>query len=108
MIDGKESALPDWFGPLYEEIDRELQRLASGQHDRRPALEQESVDLRATIRGWSQSLAKPELDPSVREDLEAQYAEAKARLRELESAVAGLDGQAVQRHRQLDPASALA
>src|SRR4051812_11795503 len=100
--------LPDWFGPLCAEIDRELGRLSRSQPDRRPALEQEVADLRTTIRGWSVSLAKPALDATLREDLEAQYVEAKARLRECEAALAALEGEAEQRHRLLDPELALA
>ena len=94
--------LPDWFGPLCEEIERELARLSQTENDRRPAIVKEIADLRETIRGWSISLAKPELNPAVREDLEVRYADAKASLRELESALEGLEGQAQQKHKLLD------
>ena len=30
--------LPDWFGPLCEEIERELARLSQTENDRRPAM----------------------------------------------------------------------
>ena len=99
--------LPDWFGPLCEEIERELARLSQTENDRRPAIVKEIADLRETIRGWSISLAKPELNPAVREDLEVRYADAKASLRELESALEGLEGQAQQKHKLLDPKQVL-
>jgi DNA-binding CsgD family transcriptional regulator len=107
-MDGNDIPLPDWFAPLCAEIEGELERLGAAQPDRRPALEQEAAALRETIQGWSLSLAKPSLDPAVREDIEARYADAKARLRGLEAALAGLDGQAVHRARLLDPAAVLA
>ena len=107
MTDINHIPLPDWFAPLCAEIDRELERLRGTQPDRRPALEHEAAGLRETIQGWSLSLAKPGLDPAVREDIEGQYADAKARLRGVEAALGGLDGHAEQRARLLDPAAAL-
>ena len=100
-------ALPDWFGPLCDEIDRELDRLSSAGGDRRPALRREAEELRASTRGWRQSLGNPDLDPALRADLEADYAAARARLHELEAALEGLDGQEVRRRRLLDPAAVL-
>jgi hypothetical protein len=60
------------------------------------------------IQGWSLSLAKPGLDSAIREDIEANYGAAKARLRELEAARDALAGQAARRQQILDPKPALA
>jgi hypothetical protein len=100
--------LPDWFGPLCDEIRAELARLDGGRHDHRPVLEREAAELESKIRGWSLSLAKPDLPADVRDDIESGYAGARARIREIQAALAGEDGRAAQRDRLLDPAAALA
>ena len=107
-MNGKGFPLPPWFAPLCEEVERELDRLSQTQPDRKSAVEQEAAALRAQLQGWSQSLAKPDLNLLVREDLEGEYSEGKARLRELEAGLAALDGRAAQRRQLLDPAQALA
>src|SRR4051794_41173050 len=105
---GNGCPLPEWFAPLCAEIERELQRLSHTQPDRRSGLGEGVTTPQESIPGWAQSLAKPDLSPIVREDLEAQYVEAKTRLQELEVALMALEGQSAQRQHVLDPAMALA
>ena len=99
--------LPDWFGPLCAEIEAELQRLHEGGHDRRPALEAEAAGLRSMIEGWMQSMGKPDLAALVRKDIEARYADAKARLQQFEAELAGRDDQAERRRQLYDTRMAL-
>jgi predicted transcriptional regulator len=106
-MNGNGVSLPEWFAPLCDEINRELARLSQTDQDHRPALVKAVADLRERIRGWSNSLAKPDLNPAVREDLEVEYANAKARVRELESALEGLDGLVEQQRKILDPRDVL-
>lgn len=81
-----------WFAELREHIQVELDRLAANTEDRRPALQRELQQHRQRIRGWSLSLSDPDLNPSVRTELQgslesalAEQAETEARLRQAES-----------------------
>jgi hypothetical protein len=95
--------LPDWIAPLCEEIDHELDRLDGARRDRRPALERERADLRRSLQGLSISLAKPDLDPGVRADVEAEYARIRERSGVLEAELAGLDLRDARRDQLVDP-----
>lgn len=81
-----------WFTELRSQVQVELDRFLTAREDRRPALEQELRQLRERIRGWTMSLADPELSPAVRKMLEAnlegaltEQAEAETRLRQAEA-----------------------
>ena len=107
MMDETEPSWPEWLGPLCEEITRELDRLDRSQDVQRPDLEREAADLQAHLDGWAISLAKPDLSPGVREDIEERYGRAKARLQTLRSDLSGL-GARQARHRGLvDPRQVL-
>lgn len=99
--------VPDWLGPLVEEVRQELQRRGAEQPDQRPAWEQEVKEWRECIHGWGQTLAKPRLDSSLRADIEGQYGQAKARIVQLESLLA--EQSAKQGHLEaiLDPGQVL-
>jgi hypothetical protein len=99
--------LPDWFAPLCQEIAHELDALEKTRQDHRPALEQETMRLRACIQGWSVSLAKPDLNHALREDIETQYAQALTRLREMEALLAELEMHNTRRDQLVDPRKVL-
>ena len=103
-----EGVASDWLAGLIVEIELELRRLEGGESDRRPALRSESEGLRTSISGWMQSLGRPDLPEAVRQDLEAEYARARSRLGEIESALEALDSTGPRLRRLLDPSSALA
>ena len=54
-----------WFAPLVDEVRRELDRLAAGAADQRPALRQEHDELGRKVQGWTMTLGNPSL-PSFR------------------------------------------
>ena len=93
-----------WFPPLVEQVQAKLESLAADRHQQRPALQKEWDDMQAKIQGWSQSLAKPNLDPEVRAAIEAQWGAALTRQREIENCLAeekanrNSVGQAFDRH----------
>jgi hypothetical protein len=106
-MDESDQPWPAWLEPLCEEIGRELDTLARSQDDHRPALEQEAAELQTSLNGWAMSLAKPDLAAGVRDDIEGQYAQAKARLQAVQSDLAGLHGLQAQRQRLVDPEQVL-
>jgi DNA invertase Pin-like site-specific DNA recombinase len=95
--------VPDWFGPLVEEVREELRRRAKEQPDQRPAWEQELKESRESVSGWSISLANPRLDPLLRADVEAQYGQTKARIVKLESLLAEQNAKQGHLDQILDP-----
>jgi hypothetical protein len=107
MIDKTERSWPEWLGPLCEEVTRELDRLDRSQDVQRPDLEREAADLQARLDGWAISLAKPDLSPCVREDIEERYARAKARLQTLRSDLSGLEGRQARHQGLVDPRQVL-
>jgi hypothetical protein len=81
----------DWFGPLLEQIQRELGVLSAERHDAGPVLEKEREQLRQQIQGWSLSLAKPDLSSAVRSVIEKDFDAAAGRLQEVERQLAEAD-----------------
>jgi DNA invertase Pin-like site-specific DNA recombinase len=81
----------DWFGPLLDQIQRELDILSAQEHDARPRLHNERERLRQQIQGWSQSLAKPALSLAVRELIEKDVETAVERSQEIEQQLAEVD-----------------
>jgi hypothetical protein len=81
----------NWFGPLLELIQQELDRLSAEQRDVRPALEKEREQLRQQIQGWSLSLAKPDLSPAVRAVIEKDMELAVRRQQEVGKQLAEVD-----------------
>jgi hypothetical protein len=93
----------EWFAPLMIEVQRELDRIAAGRPDLRPALEQEWRDLEDKKRGWSQSLAKPDLGPALRAAVEAEFEAALVRQQEIERQQAECDQHRQQVDQVVDP-----
>ena len=81
----------NWFAPLLEQIERELDGLSAERHNARPALEKEREQLGQQIQGWSLSLAKPDLSPAVRAIIEKNVEVALHRQQEIAGQLAELD-----------------
>lgn len=62
----------DWFAPLLEQIQGELDRLSDERQDARPDLQKERLQLGEQIQGWLLSLAKPDLSPTARSVIEKE------------------------------------
>lgn len=86
-----------------EIVRRELESLDTTQPDPSAAIDQEKRELEELCRGWLQSLGKPNLMPTIRSSLEAEFERANARIRQIDadqgSRLAGQE----QRQRVLDP-----
>jgi DNA invertase Pin-like site-specific DNA recombinase len=74
----------EWFGPLVQQVQEELDRLAGSREHYLPTLERELQNLQDQVRGWSQSLAKSDLAPAVRSVIETDCNAGLQRQRELE------------------------
>jgi len=79
-----------------ELVSGELEKLGEGRHDQRPALQKEIEELDRKVKGWSESLAKPDLSPGVRTALEEDWASALDRRQEIESILLELEFQKKQ------------
>jgi hypothetical protein len=92
-----------WFHSLVKQIEAELNALSSDRHDMRPTLEKEKDQLRERIQGWSLSLAKPDLNSTLREMLEKDLETALRRQQEIDQQLVEAD--ALRRHAQaiVDP-----
>jgi len=79
---------PVWLAPLMEEVHQMLAAQVDHHPDQRAALEQEMQKLQSQHAGWSQSLAKSDLSPSIRSAIEADWERALARQHEIEALLA--------------------
>jgi hypothetical protein len=75
----------------YQELQAEIQAacdLLSSQHDAQvPILESERTSLEQNVKGWSQTLANPDLKPAVRAHIESQFNIALERIAEIDLAL---------------------
>jgi len=92
-----------WFQQLAAEVQGEFARLQENREDRRPALHKERDDLANQVHGWSQTLAKPDLNPSLRAAVESQWAAALARQSEIEAELSQEERLACQMEPLIDP-----
>ncbi len=104
LINEVELTAAPWFGPLRDEIRREAVQLAAGVQDQKPVLEKELHDLAENKKGWALSLAKPDLNPSIRAAIEVEWEKAVARTTEIEGVLAEAGGRNDQVDQLLDPA----
>lgn len=79
--DGEGDALAE----IVQLINQELQRRLAARPAIAPGLTSEREAIDRQITGWSQSLARPDLPEVVRRDLEARWAEADGRKREIDN-----------------------
>lgn len=82
-----------WLPALLEQVRSRIEQLRRGRPDQRPAIIKEIQAIDDRVAGWAQSLANPNLDPSVRRAIEANWAEATARRQELENYLSELDAE---------------
>lgn len=99
----KAGQLPDWFPGLVEQVQQELHRQAEQQPDERSAWMTETKALQERVAGWSLSLANPQLDPSLRADIEGQYGQTKARIAHLQKLLVEHANKEERLQRILDP-----
>jgi hypothetical protein len=78
----------EWFEPLMQQVQQELDRTSQEQTDRRPALAHAVQELQTNICGWSQTLANPNLSPAVRDLVEGNLAQAIGKKADLERQLA--------------------
>lgn len=93
----------EWFEPLMQQVQQELDRLSGELIDQRPALEHAHKELDAQVRGWRQSLGNPDLNPAVRAVVEADFQQAMAQKSELERQLAEQDAAREQARKVVDP-----
>jgi hypothetical protein len=92
-----------WFQELQAEVQAACD-LLSVQHDAQlPALESEKTSLEQNVKGWSQSLANPELKPSVRAHVESQFNAALERIADIELALNCKSVEVQNRQSLVDP-----
>jgi len=82
-----------WLPELMELVRRELSKLNNNQHDQRPALQQEVIVLDDKIKGWKESLAKPDLSAALRTAIESDCGAALERRQEIEIILAECEAQ---------------
>ena len=97
----------DWYPELIEYIRQALRHRAEHQHNQRPSLEHELQALQAKKKGWSLSLAKPNLNANVRDAIEVEWAKAVAREQEIEATLQELNGREHLVEELVDPAGIL-
>lgn len=97
---------PD-FRILMEDVKKELAVLDATAPDWESTLESDVAQLRSSCSGWYQSLAKPDLDPEVRSELEALVSQAKGRIAEISGELSARAAQRRSCESTLDSAEAL-
>jgi transposase len=102
-MDAKELMATGWFPVLMEEVQRELTRLAADRQDPRPALRKERAALEENVAGWSQSLGKRDLHPTLRAKLEAEVEQTLTRLNGIDAAITEYDNRQAHVAHLLDP-----
>ena len=107
MVDKRNVQQPSWLPELMELVRRELSRLTENQHDQRPALEQEVKVLDGKIKGWSESMAKPDLTTALRTAIESDWSVALERRQEIENILTEREAQSEQADRIVDESEVL-
>jgi site-specific DNA recombinase len=102
---GPADGVPSWLPNLVEEARSQLEALCLGEGDPRPVLRRELDELSGQMSGWSMSLSKAKLDPSLRAELEGLWAEARTRRSGLEARMAGLESSSARLETILDPSA---
>ena len=105
---GSPGSAPGWLPELLDWVRADLGRQRSSAPERAAESARESAELRRDLEGWGTTLGNPKLAASVREDIELKYAAAKARISELERAVAEDRALADHVERVLDGAEVVA
>lgn len=80
-----DSQEPEWLAPLLDDVRGELARQAVSRPDQWSVLERELKDEQARSSGWSMSLAKPDLNPTLRTTIEADWEKSSVHQQEIEN-----------------------
>jgi hypothetical protein len=96
-----------WLPEIMELVRDELSTLTETQHEQRPALEQEVKLLEDKIKGWSASLAKPDLSTALRTAIESDCSAALDRRQDIENSLAEREAQHEQADRLVDESEVL-
>lgn len=92
-----------WFEPLIREVQEASRRITERKQTDRPALEKQVKSLEDDIRGWSLSLAKPDLPAAVRGQIEIKLNQAILQTQELECRLDELEAVEVETQRIITP-----
>jgi hypothetical protein len=103
IMDVSELKNSRWFAALVEEVRREAARLAVDRQDQRPALQQEMERLGQQMQGLMQSLAKSDLNVTLRSAVEADCEKALQRQQEIEHSLETLENQRRQVQQVIEP-----
>ncbi len=93
----------EWFVTFCRQVADAMAALKVHEPDRCRVLEQEQSDLRASCEGWLESLGRKAISDSVRDALEAKYADAKKRLDEIEAQIHEIKFLSEQLQQELAP-----
>jgi transposase len=77
----------EWFQELKQLVQEFYDGMRRDDHDQRPDLEVEKQQLQSQVDGWSLSLAKADLDHSVRDNLEGSMQTAIQQIADIEHAI---------------------
>lgn len=91
-MDDNLNALP-WFAEVMDLVRERFAEIRVGQRDMRPDLQHEYRQLEANSKGWSASLANPNLATTLRRNIEEQYGGALERMEEIEAILVEQDAQ---------------
>jgi DNA invertase Pin-like site-specific DNA recombinase len=97
----------EWLPELLADVRNELEHLAGQNVDCRPAWEEELANIQGQVKGWSQTLANPDLDQSVRVVVEGDMKVAIDRKREIETLLSELEQRGVMTDQLADEAAVL-
>jgi DNA invertase Pin-like site-specific DNA recombinase len=79
-----EKDLAEWFGRVVQGLESEFVRIRNLGPEKTAERLRQVADLEEQIRGWSQTLAKPQLAAVLRQDIEQRYEAALALQQELQ------------------------
>src|SRR5262249_44282453 len=99
---------PPWLPGLLAMVREEWQRYQDEGPDREAADREELGRLEQQMAGWALTLGNPQLPPTVRDDIEARFAQAVDRKGELLASIAARRGREDHVGRVLDPGAVLA
>src|SRR4051794_27069108 len=97
----------EWFDKLHEELRSEFQAATESARELRPNLEVKRRELQEKCKGWTTSLADPNLDPKIRDLIQNHLTEAVSQLEEVDDLIAESDLAARSPNDHLDLAEAL-
>lgn len=93
-----------WFQELCEEVNHASKELLKQQDGKAAGLAAERKDLERQVKGWSQSLADPDLPANVRADIGQQYARALTRINAIDALVSEAMAVSELQSAMIDPA----